>query len=74
VQLPHYVRFALAFCAGASPSQIFQSDEIFGAVVPFYGELIADDLKVDRKHEMKYFGEVEPQPRKARDSAGCFTI
>jgi hypothetical protein len=74
VQIAENVRFALAFRAGTSPSQIFQSHENFGAIGPFYGELIADDLKVDRTHYMKYSAELESQQRKARDSAGRFTI
>ena len=74
MQIAENVRFTLAFRAGASPPQIFQSDEDFGSVGPFNGELIADDLKVNRTHDVKYLAELEPQPRKARDSAGCFTI
>ena len=74
MQIAENVRFTLAFRAGASPSQIFQSDENFGAVGPFYGELIANDLKVNRTHYMKYLAALKLQDRKARDPVGCITI
>jgi hypothetical protein len=74
VQIAENVRFTLAFRAGASPAQIFQSDENFGAVGPFNCELIADDLKINRTHYVKYLAELGPQSRKVLDSSGCFTI
>ena len=74
MQISKNVRFTLALRAGTSPSQIIQSDENFGAVGPFYGELIADDLKVNRTHYMNWLTELEPHRRKARDSTACFTI